>query len=215
MNEEETAYMEEIEQKSKTLQNQTSQLAGVTNSMYAGQQDTNLIEWQLELDNILDRIQHLLAGDIVAIDETTGTRDWAEQPDKRLRPLNKFGVQFVMKTISFYINRNTILSTYDQDRIKAILNDLGHELTDQIGLRIEEMGLDDPEKRKYYPMLVLNIMHQIENTYNRAFKGGERDSLRSARVVTQTDPMQRPVMNSGNPGGDKGGWGALNPKNWV
>jgi len=38
-------------------------------------------------------------------------------------------------------------------------------------------------------MLTMNILHTIESAYNRSLRGGERDSLRSARVVTQTEPI--------------------------
>lgn len=88
-------------------------------------QENNLIVWQLELDNILERIEHLLKGHVLKEDGKGGI-DYVEPDDKRLIVLNEYGVQMVMNFISFYLNRNTILSNYKEERIYEILHDLGY-----------------------------------------------------------------------------------------
>ncbi len=150
--------------------------------------ESNLIMWQLELDNILERIEHLLKGDILK-DDGQGNMDYFEPEDKRLVVLNQYGVQLIMNIISFYLNRNTILSNYTAERIFDILFDLGNELADLVYINYEKMGLDTVEKKSRAGVLVINILHMIESSYNRAIHGEERGSLRSARVVTQTQPL--------------------------
>ncbi|KKL63309.1 hypothetical protein LCGC14_2176390 [marine sediment metagenome] len=190
--------------------NELSNFAG--NTVFSQAQDNNLIVWQLELDNILERIEHLLRGDIVKEDEE-GNIIYTQPNDKGLIILNDYGVGLIMNIISFYLNRNTILSDYMPDRIYEILFDLGNELSDVIYINYEKMGMDSIQKKSRSEILVINILHTIESAYNRALKGGERDSLRSARVVTQTQPiggvnqmmqMQRPKARGG----------ILNPMNW-
>lgn len=154
-------------------------------------QENNLIVWQLELDNILERIEHLLRGNIIQDDGQGGIKI-TKPSDTRLIVLNDYGVQLIMNFISFYLNRNTILSNYREERIYEILHDLGYELGDLVYINYEQMGMDTVEKRSRYPMLVMNILHMIESSYNRALSGEERDSLRKARIVTQNQPLTTP-----------------------
>ena len=157
------------------------------NNATQGQSD-NLVVFQLELNEILDKIEHLLKGDILQKD-AEGNYDYVEPADESLMVLNNFGVQLVMQQISMYLNRNTILSNYKEDRIFEILYDLGNELADLIYINYEKMGLNTVEKRSRYPILVYSILCMIESSYNRALGGNELESLRSARVVTQNQPL--------------------------
>ena len=67
-------------------------------------------------------------------------------------------------------------------------------------INYEKMGLETVEKRSRSSVLIMNILHMIESTYNRSLGGEERESLRTARVVTQTQSfgggvqMQQPMM---------------------
>lgn len=155
-------------------------------------QENNLIVWQLELDNILERIENLLRGNIIQ-DDGQGGMKIIPPKDTKLIVLNDYGVQLIMNFISFYLNRNTILSNYKEERIYEILYDLGYELGDVVYINYEQMGMDTVEKRSRYPMLIMNILHMIESSYNRALGGEERDSLRKARIVNQTEILSPPA----------------------
>ncbi len=168
-------------------------MASQAYSNIQGQSD-NLIVWQLELDNILERIEHLLRGDILE-DDGQGGITCVTPTDKDLIILNEYGVKLIMNIISFYLNRNTILSNYREERIYEILHDVGYELSDLIYINYEKMGLDNVEKRSRSSMLVMNILHMIESAFNRALHGEERDSLRKARIVTQSQPLGVPASN--------------------
>ncbi len=151
-------------------------------------QENNLIVWQLELDNILERIEHLLKGDVIESDGQGGY-DYQTPKDKRLIILNAYGVQLIMNFISFYLNRNTILSNYREERVFEILHTIGYEIADLVYINYETMGLNTVEKRSRSSPLMMNVLHMIESAYNRALFGEERDSLRKARIVTQTQPL--------------------------
>ena len=179
-------YEKEMAEKDQKI----SELGGyAATSIYGGAQDNNLITWQLELDNILERIEHLLKGDVLEEDSEGNVR-YTKATNTDLVVLNEYGVQLIMNLISFYLNRNTILSNYKDVRIFEILYDLGNELADLMYINYEKMGLDTIEKKSRSSVLGLNILHILESAYNRALQGEERDSLRSARVVTQTVNQQ-------------------------
>ena len=214
MGEEDTVTNEHLKLLERSMEDKDNKIRDL--SVYASSvvnqqaQDSNLIIWQLELDNILERIEHLLKGDVVK-DDGEGNIVYETPDDKSLIILNNYGVQLVMNVVSFYLNRNTILSNYDDMRINSILFDLGNELADVVYINYEQMGMTSMEKKSRHEILILNILHTIESAYNRALAGGERDSLRSARVVTQSltpggtlpYPMQKKKMG-----------GFFNPKNW-
>lgn len=202
-------YIEQLESEVRQQQGQIGTMAQASSFQNTG--DNNLIVWQLEVDNVLERIEHLLRGDIVSLDQD-GNQVYVEPEDKSLITLNDYGVKLIMNTISFYLNRNTILSNYDSKRIYEILYDLGIELSDVIYINYEKMGMDSIEKRSRYPIIVLNILHTVESTYNRALKGGERESLRTARIVTQNEPMNR---GGGNQMSSGKRFKLMNPRTWV
>lgn len=174
------------------LQEEKTKNASITQantSMFNQEQDTNLIEWQLELDNILERVEHLLRGDVLKLNKESGDMEWSTPEDDRLKLLNEYGVQLLVQFLASYLNRQIILSNFSEERIGEICKVVGDEISDQIESSFKEMGLDCPEKRKRYSAIVLQITHLVEAGYNRAYKGGERESLRSARVVTQSDSL--------------------------
>lgn len=163
-------------------------------------QENNLIVWQLELDNILERIEHLLRGDVIKEDGQGGF-SFVKPTDETLIVLNDYGVGLIMNFISFYLNRNTILSNYKEERIYEILHDLGYELADLVYINYEKMGLNTVEKRSRSTMFIMNILHMIESSYNRSLNGEERDSLRKARIVNQTESLSPTVQNIRQQGG--------------
>lgn len=146
--------------------------------------DENMIKWQLELNDILEKAEHILRGDKPVFQD--GQVIWQKNPEPEKNPLNEYGVQKVMRILSMYINRNTILSDYEQDEINYKVFDFGREINDLFFKKYEEMGMDTDEKRKEYPMLIREIVDVVHSAYKRALLGGERESLRTARHVTQS-----------------------------
>jgi len=160
-------------------------------SIFGNTSEQNLIQYQLDLREELERIDHLLRGHQLKYDEE-GNLKWVEPTDDSMKPFNDKGVQIIMNVISFYLNRNTILSNYSEDMINWKMKDLGDELADLIFMKYEEMGMNTSEKKKLYPMIVREIVDSVHSAYLRALGGGERESLRTARSVVQNDSMNRP-----------------------
>jgi len=177
-------YVREVEDALEEEKERNRQLTKGQISMFDSPNDDNLIRYQLDLRQELDRIYHLLRGDQIKEDEE-GNIIYVEPEKENLKPFNEFGVQLIMNVLSFYLNRNTILSNYDSDTILWKVYDFGRELADLIFNRYEEMGMDTYEKMKMYPMIIKELVDSVHSAYLRAWRGGERDSLKTARVVTQ------------------------------
>lgn len=179
------------------LENAKLQKQYAQQSMFSGDDNDNLIKWQLGLNEELERIEHLLKGHTLKRNKD-GQLEWADAKDDDLRPFNEKGADTLMKIISSYLNRNTILSNYSEEWIDKKMRDLGDEINDLIYMNYYEMGMNTDEKRKQYPMIVRELIDIIHSAYLRALRGGERESLRTARHVSQTDNS---AMMGGNPQG--------------
>jgi len=237
-------------------------------SLFAQPTEENIAKWQLDLTEDLDRIYHLLQGHYKVIEN--GNEVYKEPEDENQKPFNEFGVQTIMNIMSFYLNRNTILSNYDEETIKVKVLNFGKELTDLIHNKYQEMMLTmdvgkilkeltgkDPvklpdgryvryvkknlingkftvkivefdddvmnyvheiqrniimEKVKIYPMIVRELVDTVHSAYNRAYHGGERESLRKSMHISQSNAVGGGTPGfSGKPQGKKA-W--FNPFGW-
>lgn len=152
--------------------------------------DENLIKWQLELNDLLERSEHVLRGD--KLEFRDGHMIWIAPRDEDEQILNNYAIQEVMRILSMYVNRNTILSNYSLEEIHLKVYDFGNELKDLFYMKYESFGWkDNIEKRKNYPMLMREMIDIVNSAYNRALGGKERDSLREARQVTQNEPLSQ------------------------
>lgn len=184
-------------------------------SRFASKAEENLIRWQLELNDILERAEHILRGDVPSFKD--GHVIWDKNPNPDTNVLNEYGVQEIMKILSMYVNRNTILSDYSNYEINLKVYDFGCDLNNLIFMRSEDFGLDTVEKRKNYPILVREVIDIVHSAYKRALDGGERRSLREMISVTQATQTQMPngmpIMAHGmNQSRERG---LLNPMRYI
>ena len=178
-------------------------------SFYASPQD-NLIKFQLELNDLLERAEHILKEDVIMIEN--GVMSWTGHPEQERRIFTDYGVHEIMRILAMYLNRNTILSDYEPDEINDKVYDFGKEVNDLIFMKYDDMGLNNPEKRKNYPMLVREIIDMVHSAYKRALYGQERESLRTARQISQSEQINPINVNTGDVRKERG---FLNPARWV
>ncbi len=213
MNDEEAAYITELEGKIQQADQKTGQVQQGMTAMFNSEHHVNLVKWQLDIEEELERIEHLLKGHVPKIDKA-GNQFFEEAKDGD-RLFNDKGVAEILKILSWYLNKNIILSNFDEDQISLRVHQFSRTFTDFLFFNYEKFGLDTEEKRKHYPMIVLTIVDTVEAAYLRALRGGERDSLRTARTVHQTE---NPMMGqfAFNPGQiqNKKKFSMMNPKTW-
>lgn len=179
------AYIKELEQQGQEQHQQAMEQSAANPSFYNSIADQNLVQWQLDLKEDMDRIYHLLKGSELVKNED-GDMVYIDPKDEKLSIFNNLGVKLIMNILSFYLNRNTLLSNYDLDTINWKVLDFGRRLNNLIYCKYQEMGLNTPEKMKLYPMIVQEIIDTIHSAYLRALKGGERESLRKAMHITES-----------------------------
>ena len=185
-------------------------------SSFATKQDDNIIRWQLELNDILERAEHILRGDIPKFID--GQVIWERNEHPELNTLNETGVQECMKILAMYVNRNTILSDYTNEEINFKVFDFSRAVNNLIFMRDYEYGLDTEEKRKNYEMLVTELKDIVHSAYKRALDGAEKRSLREMITVSQqtsTSSQLGQGVTINNQGQAVKERGLLNPMRYV
>jgi len=118
MEEQQPVYNEVAEQLGvHNAANQGSAIANQNNQMQyqMEEQEKNLAEAQLDCEETLNRIYHLLRQDVLRI--TGGNPNWVSIEDKKKRILTEEGVDRIMQIMYSYINKETLLSNFDDKKI--------------------------------------------------------------------------------------------------
>jgi len=204
---------EEMQSKYDATKNQSDPRANASHSGFGERVSDDVARWQLELNDILEKAEHVLKGDVVKFEN--GSTIWASKEDPETNTLNEYGVQLIMKCLTMYINRNTILSDFTGEEVRYKTLDFGKELNNLIFMKSEEMGMDNEDKRKEYPMIVREMVDIIHSAYARAKDGKERESYRKMITVSQQNQAQQMVGGAGIPQPITQKRGILNPARYL
>jgi len=165
------AQLQSAELDATRLQNQNQ-----SQQSFMEEKEKGMAEEQLNVAKELMKIEHLLKGDTIALDEN-GVEYWrkAEEAD---RIFNEHGVRSIMQILNMYITKIKLLGNYGEEEIRYKMLKFSNELADYIFLNTTEFGMDTPNKRKSYSIMVVAIKDMVHDIYSRALGGKERDSIR-------------------------------------
>jgi len=210
-------YIKDVEEALEVEKDKNRQLIKGQTSMFESIDDENLIKWQLDLEGDKDKIYHLLKGDKIE-EDGEGNTIYVTPENIREIPFCDYGVSMIMQIINYYLTKNIILSNYDLVTIDWKVLDFGEALNDYFCNHYEELlriptveeakkilagqkkkitierireSQEDyrKEKLKILPLVHQAIVNTVHSAYLRAYRGGERESLRTARTVTQSEPL--------------------------
>jgi len=142
-------------------------LAETQRSMMLEEQDRGMIREQLDLGEELEKIENLLRGRILE-DDGTGNRVWKNPTDAELIILSEYGIQLILNTITWYINKNTLLSNYDEATILIKMEDFALALADRVFMNYEKV-FKYPTDKECQDLLKDRITKKTEQ---RAFQLG-------------------------------------------
>lgn len=203
-------YISALEQQNKALEGKNIQLATDISALGPASKNENLIQYQIENAELLDKLEHFYRGEYIGTLEDGGA-GWVKPKDESQIPLNDFGVGAMMEIVSKYIDKNTTLSYYSEMRIYEILADLGDDLILYVLSNYEKMGMSDKFRKTKFRLLIITTLHMIESTYRKAIAGKTIEEINQSRIITQSDLLgQRglPQMQS------KKRFSILNPRSW-
>lgn len=164
----------------------------VINSISTEKRDGNFLHHQISTDDMLDKLEHFYRGDKQGYD-SDGNLEWQKETNSDLITFNEFGASSLMEIITKYIDKNTILSDYTEDRINEIIGDIGDELILFVLCNYHKMGMNTYFKKTKFRLIIATTTHTIESTYRRAKNGATMKELNQSKVVGQFgSPQQMP-----------------------
>lgn len=122
----------------RLMQNQNQQ-AQNQNEQMLEEANRSMAKDQLDLTEELERIEHLLRGHTIAYDEKTGNKVWTAPSDNEMVILSEYGIHLILNTITWYINKNTLLSNYTEETILTKMEDFATDLADTIFMEYEKI----------------------------------------------------------------------------
>ena len=99
------------------------------------------ISEQLDLSEEIEKIGYLLRGYSLEKNDKTQEYEWAKPESNELRILSDYGVRLIKNVIQFYLNKNTLLSNYDEDTINKKMEDFSNSLNDDIFMEYDKVFL--------------------------------------------------------------------------
>lgn len=157
----------ELEQERQKVQT-ANQNTHAQASVFAGSKPQDILQWQLDLREELDRLYHILCGHVIKYD-LDGNAYWGEPDDYNAKSLTKYGVDQCMSIISAYLNRNVILSYYETiEFINSKMKDISDELTDKFFFEYEHMfyspTMEELYKRDLHKIAELRVKYRNDAT---------------------------------------------------
>jgi len=122
------------------LQSDAAKLNQSQQEVMMQQEDRGMISEQLDLGELLERIHNLLKGYVLKKCED-GVVRWVAPEDNDMIILSDYGVNYIMGAVQWYLNKNTLLSNYDDKQIDAKMEDLSTTMVDDIFMEYDKMFL--------------------------------------------------------------------------
>lgn len=136
---------------------------------YVEEKEKSIADAQLEVDETMLKLHHLLQQDVKRMKD--GVPTW-DRIDEQNRVLTEDGVERAMQTLSFYINKENLLSNFSEEQINRIMltfrlalnanffmryNTIFRQPTFQECKAILEKRLKDKQEIKVYTRQILGL----------------------------------------------------------
>lgn len=133
--------LDEIEQErminQAAITSQTNRNMTEAAQYYLEEKEKGIVDIQLEVESIKLDIYHLLRQDRLILNKENNQVDWVELEDLSQRTLSDWGVERIMQVINFYINKNTLLTNFDEKQIRKLMLTFMTELNDLILMKYQ------------------------------------------------------------------------------
>jgi hypothetical protein len=174
--------------RANNAESRNAQLSKAMNSISNEKKEGNFLHLQISTQEMLDKLEHFYRGDVYKDEK------WKAQTNKKLITFNEYGVTSLMEVVTKYIDRNTILSSYPEERIYEILGDLGDELVLFLLCNYVQLGMDTYFKKTKFRIIIVTTLNIIESTYRRALRGKTIEEVNQSRVIGQFGDI--PTVNN-------------------
>jgi len=193
-NPEHNFYSDQSSKDRKHQQDMETAKIGVSDDQTALQMQeerTDLLKWQQDLDIELQKLIHILKGEICVNNEWQPRTFWRNGKKFNVRPMcnDKFIQEVVIPQCSPFLDRNIINTWYEEEQILSNLKFTCDDIVDAMCDHYDEYGI----KFTDYDIVLRNIKNVIKPGAFRALKGWTKkiDSTIIRRIEQSSDNQDK------------------------
>jgi hypothetical protein len=98
-----------------------------------------MISEQLDVSEILNNMYYLLKGYVLMQEPKSGMMAWHKPENNDMIILSDYGVNYILGAVQWYVNKNTLLSNYEEEVILQKMEDFSTTLADNLFMDYENM----------------------------------------------------------------------------
>lgn len=153
------------------------------------EQEKSLADAQLDCSETLSRVWHLLKQDVLRFDEDKQILDWHPIDDPKKRVLTEEGVDKLMQIMHMYINKETLLSNFDDKMIARRMLEFSLALSALMFLKYE-IYFRTPSLKECEEILKKRIQEKVNLKLMTAnIVGNEVDETKIRKdIVNELEP---------------------------
>ena len=129
----------EMQVKQAQLEADSHKLNSSRQDVIMQEQDKSMITEQLDVSEILTNLHYLLRGYIFGYVEEAKQMGWIAPKNNDMVILSETGATYIEGMIQAYVNKNTLLSNYDEDTIIYKMEDFANTINDRLFMNSELM----------------------------------------------------------------------------
>jgi len=103
-------------------------------------EEQSMVKEQLDLTEEISRIDYLIKGYSLEPSEE-GVLKWVKPTNDDMVIFSEYGIHLIRNTICWYLNKNLLLSNFDEDTIKKKMWDFTNDLIDTIFMEYDKVFL--------------------------------------------------------------------------
>ena len=143
-------------------------------------QDPSVVAIQMNMDQAIDRVEHLLRGE----KWNYTSQDWERG---KFRAISDEGIDSLMTYPRAHLTPNTYLANFDEDKIFKIMRPMHMEITDLIIEKQEEWEIEDA----YRKFIVTILTNPIYFAMTRGLYHLTLDSLSQGVRITEAREVEK------------------------
>jgi hypothetical protein len=140
------------------------QSAQTQSAMMLEQTQASMLTEQLDLSEERERIENLLRKKVHVRNKETNMMEWMDAPDGTFHVLTEEGINEAVNFLSFYLNKNTLLSNYDEDTIRFKMEDLAKDFSDLLFMNYD-IFFHIPTTKECYDIFQKQLKQKAEDEF--------------------------------------------------
>jgi len=102
------------------------------------QEEKSIVKEQLDLSEEISRIDYLIKGYSLEPAEDGGLQ-WVAPTNKEMIIFSEYGIHLIRNTVCWYLNKNLLLSNFDEETIRKKMFDFTNDLIDTIFMEYDKV----------------------------------------------------------------------------